>query len=68
MGIRVNEISFMEQLEISDSKLNLNNDYHTKIINDELPQTIGGGIGISRCLMWWFNIPSITDVQESVFN
>jgi aspartate--ammonia ligase len=73
MGIRVNANSFLQQLIESGQRLDTANKYHRQLINEHLnafsslPQTIGGGIGIERYLMWAYNIPTIMDVQESVF-
>ncbi len=51
MGIRVNAETLRRQLEMSNLLGNLQFPYHKAIINDELPLSIGGGIGQSRTLM-----------------
>ena len=65
MGIRVDEKSLKEQLEKSDSLDKLELPYHQKIIKCELPYTIGGGIGISRVLMFLLEKSHIAEIQAS---
>ncbi|WP_226671070.1 aspartate--ammonia ligase [Metabacillus litoralis] len=52
MGIRVDRKSLLDQLKISGNGERERLYFHQKIINDELPQTIGGGIGQSRLSMF----------------
>ena len=65
MGIRVDEKSIIEQLEKSDSMEKLTMQYHKKIIERQLPYTIGGGIGKSRLLMLLLEKKHIAEVQAS---
>ena len=65
MGIRVDEDSIISQLEKSNCLDRINLPYHQKIINRELPYTIGGGIGQSRILMLLLNKTHIAEVQAS---
>lgn len=65
MGIRVDEKSIIEQLEKSDSMEKLTMQYHKKIIERQLPYTIGGGIGQSRLLMLLLEKQHIAEVQAS---
>ena len=53
MGIRVDAKTLKEQLKISDCEERLNYKYHKLLVNNELPQTIGGGIGQSRLCMFF---------------
>lgn len=48
MGIRVTKDTLKEQLKITGQEDFLNMPYHKMILNDEIPQSIGGGIGQSR--------------------
>jgi len=48
MGIRVTKETLVEQLEITDQKHFLELPYHRMVMNDEIPLSIGGGIGQSR--------------------
>ncbi len=51
MGIRVNTDTLKQQLKITEQLDFLKLPYHQGIINNELPLTIGGGIGQSRTYM-----------------
>jgi aspartate--ammonia ligase len=51
MGIRVNPETLRQQLELTKQLDFLNFPYHKAIINNELPLSIGGGIGQSRTYM-----------------
>jgi aspartate--ammonia ligase len=48
MGIRVTKDTLIEQLKITGQEHFLNMPYHKMIMNDEIPLSIGGGIGQSR--------------------
>lgn len=68
MGIRVDKESLNKQLD----KLNLNErkelDFHKALLNDELPLTIGGGIGQSRICMFLLQKAHIGEVQASIWS
>ncbi len=51
MGVRVNAETLKQQLEMSGQLDFLNFPYHQAIVNDEIPLSIGGGIGQSRTYM-----------------
>ena len=51
MGIRVDKRSLRTQLEMSGQLDFLDFPYHQAILNDEIPLSIGGGIGQSRTQM-----------------
>jgi aspartate--ammonia ligase len=51
MGIRVTKETLKLQLEMSGQTDFLNRPYHKMILNDEIPLSIGGGIGQSRTYM-----------------
>lgn len=67
MGIRVNAESLHKQLEASGHLDWEKYEYHKKILNNELPQTIGGGIGQSRLCMLLLQKKHIGEVQVSVW-
>ena len=48
MGVRVTKDTLKQQLKITGQEDFLNMPYHKMIINDEIPLSIGGGIGQSR--------------------
>lgn len=67
MGIRVDENSLLNQLEISNAQERLKYDYHKMILNNTLPLTIGGGIGQSRLCLLILEKAHIGEVQVSVW-
>ncbi len=67
MGIRVDENSLVSQLKISGCEDRLELDFHKKLVNKELPYTIGGGIGQSRLCMYMLGKAHIGEVQASVW-
>lgn len=64
MGIRVDSESIKNQVKNNDK---LNNDYAKAILNNELPLTIGGGIGQSRLCMFFLKKMHIGEVQASLW-
>ena len=67
MGIRVSEESLKEQLEKANCTERMSLDFHTKILNKQLPYTIGGGIGQSRICMYFLHKIHIGEVQASIW-
>jgi len=67
MGIRVNKESLLHQLEKKDCLNRINLPYHSALINDQLPLTMGGGIGQSRLCMVLLNKAHIGEVQASLW-
>jgi len=51
MGIRVTRETLLQQLELSDQMDLVDQPYHQAILNDQIPLSIGGGIGQSRVFM-----------------
>jgi aspartate--ammonia ligase len=67
MGIRVNKNSLLEQLEIKGEQDNVGLYFHQRLLQGELPLTIGGGIGQSRLCMLYLKKAHIGEVQSSVW-
>jgi len=67
MGIRVNPESLKKQLEISGQLDFLKLPYHQAIMNNEIPLSIGGGIGQSRTQMLLLRKAHIGEVTVSVW-
>ncbi|HKM76133.1 MAG TPA: aspartate--ammonia ligase [Candidatus Bathyarchaeia archaeon] len=67
MGIRVNAKSLKQQLEISGQLDFLKLPYHQGIMNNELPLSIGGGIGQSRTLMLLLRKAHLGEVSVTVW-
>jgi aspartate--ammonia ligase len=67
MGIRVNAETLRRQLEMANLLDNLKFPYHQGIINNELPLSIGGGIGQSRTLMLLLRKAHLGEVSVTVW-
>lgn len=67
MGVRVNAESLKKQLEISGQLDFLKFPYHQGIINNDLPLSIGGGIGQSRTYMLLLKKAHLGEVSVSVW-
>ena len=67
MGIRVNAETLRKQLEMSNLLDNLKFPYHQGIINNQLPLSIGGGIGQSRTLMLLLRKAHLGEVSVTVW-
>ncbi len=68
MGIRVNAESLKRQLESAGCPDRLNYPFHRALVNDELPLTMGGGIGQSRLCLLMLNKVHIGEVQSSLWS
>jgi aspartate--ammonia ligase len=67
MGIRVNAETLKKQLEICGQLDFLKLPYHQAILNDQLPLSIGGGIGQSRVFMLLLKRAHIGEVSATVW-
>ena len=67
MGIRVNAETLKKQLEMSGLTHFLKFPYHQAIMNNELPLTIGGGIGQSRTYMLLLKKAHLGEVSVAVW-
>ena len=67
MGIRVNAKTLKMQLEISHQLDWLQQPYHKAILKNELPLSIGGGIGQSRTFMLLLKKAHIGEVSVSAW-
>ncbi len=67
MGIRVNPETLKKQLEISGQLDFLKLPYHQAITNNEIPLSIGGGIGQSRTFMLLLKKAHIGEVSATVW-
>jgi len=65
MGIRVDKDSLLRQLKIREVEERVNYPWHKMLINGELPDSIGGGIGQSRLTMFLLRKQHIGEVQGS---
>ena len=67
MGIRVTKESLVEQLRLTGQLDFLELPYHQAILNDEIPLSIGGGIGQSRVTMLLLRKAHLGEVSVSVW-
>jgi aspartate--ammonia ligase len=67
MGIRVNAETLRQQLEMSKLLGNLQFPYHQAIVKNEVPLSIGGGIGQSRTLMLLLRKAHLGEVSVTVW-
>lgn len=67
MGIRVNAETLRQQLEMTKQLDFLNFPYHKAIINNELPLSIGGGIGQSRTYMYLLKKAHLGETSVTVW-
>jgi aspartate--ammonia ligase len=67
MGIRVNAETLVEQLELSGQINMLEYPYHQAIVNNEIPLSIGGGIGQSRTFMIILKKAHIGEVSATIW-
>jgi aspartate--ammonia ligase len=67
MGIRVNAETLRRQLEMSGQLDFLKFPYHQAILNNEIPLSIGGGIGQSRTFMLLLKKAHIGEVSVTVW-
>ena len=67
MGIRVDRDALLYQLQKSGCEDRINLPFQQAILNEELPYTIGGGIGQSRICMFFLRKAHIGEVQSSLW-
>lgn len=67
MGIRVDKAALLRQLAMTDNSERQKLYFHQRLLNDELPLTIGGGIGQSRICMQFLRKAHIGEIQASIW-
>ena len=67
MGVRVTKDSLRRQLELSGQLDFLDLPYHRAIVHDEVPLSIGGGIGQSRTMMLLLRTAHLGEVSVTVW-
>jgi aspartate--ammonia ligase len=67
MGVRVTKETLKQQLEMSGQLDFLDLPYHQGILNDEIPLSIGGGIGQSRTYMLLLRKAHLGEVSVTVW-
>ncbi len=67
MGIRVSAEVLSEQLAIKGQEDRRELYFHRRLLNGELPQSIGGGIGQSRLCMFYLRKAHIGEIQAGIW-
>lgn len=67
MGIRVDKNALLTQLRFAGCEDRLQLKFHKRLLNDELPLSIGGGIGQSRLCMFYLRKAHIGEIQASIW-
>lgn len=67
MGIRADRSALLKQLKLTNNEQRQQLYFHQRLLNDELPLTIGGGIGQSRVCMQFLHKAHIGEVQASIW-
>ncbi|NLA63958.1 MAG: aspartate--ammonia ligase [Bacteroidales bacterium] len=67
MGVRVDKAVLLKKLELKGQNDKLSLFFHNKLVNDELPLSIGGGIGQSRFCMFFMRKAHIGEIQSSIW-
>ncbi|MDR2809191.1 MAG: aspartate--ammonia ligase [Tannerellaceae bacterium] len=67
MGIRVDREALLRQLKLCGMEHRKELYFHKRLLNGELPQSIGGGIGQSRLCMFFLRKAHIGEIQASIW-
>jgi aspartate--ammonia ligase len=67
MGIRVDKPALLRQLKIRGCVERRKLLWHQKLLNDEMPLSIGGGIGQSRLCMYFLRKAHVGEIQTSLW-
>jgi aspartate--ammonia ligase len=67
MGIRVTKDTLVAQMKMAGLERDLALPYHQAILNDQIPLSIGGGIGQSRTYMYLLRKAHLGEVSVTVW-
>ncbi|HEX2936078.1 MAG TPA: aspartate--ammonia ligase [Bacteroidales bacterium] len=67
MGIRVDKDALLNQLKEAGAENRQSLYFHQRLLNGELPLSIGGGIGQSRLCMFFLRKAHIGEIQASIW-
>ncbi|NOZ07613.1 MAG: aspartate--ammonia ligase [FCB group bacterium] len=67
MGIRVTKETLVKQMEMAGLQEDLKLPYHQAILNDEIPLSIGGGIGQARTYMYFLRTAHLGEVTVTIW-
>ena len=68
MGVRVDAAALKRQLKAAGCEERRELPFHQMLLKGELPQSIGGGIGMSRLCMLLLGACHIGEVQASLWD
>jgi aspartate--ammonia ligase len=68
MGIRVDPPALLRQLDLRGAQKRKELYFHRRLLNGELPLSIGGGIGQSRLCMFYLRKAHIGEIQSSLWS
>ncbi len=67
MGIRVDAATMKSQLELAGEESRRHLPFHKAVLEDQLPLTLGGGLGQSRICMFLLGKAHVGEVQASIW-
>ncbi|WP_321285627.1 aspartate--ammonia ligase [uncultured Sunxiuqinia sp.] len=67
MGIRVDKEALLHQLKLTTNEDRKDLLWHKRLLNNEFPLSIGGGIGQSRICMYFLRKAHIGEIQSSIW-
>lgn len=67
MGIRVDATALRRQLDAKDCAHRAEMEFHSQVLNNTYPLSMGGGIGQSRLCMLLLQLKHIAEVQASIW-
>jgi len=67
MGIRVTKDTLVQQMEMAGLQEDLALPYHQGILNDQVPLSIGGGIGQARTYMYFLRKAHLGEVTVTLW-
>lgn len=67
MGIRVDKKALLEQLKLSGCENRKELIFHKRLLNGELPQSIGGGLDQSRICIYFLRKAHVGEIQSSIW-
>jgi aspartate--ammonia ligase len=67
MGVRVTKETLVKQMEMAGLEEDLKLPYHQAILNDEIPLSIGGGIGQARTYMYLLRTAHLGEVTVAIW-
>lgn len=67
MGIRVDKNALLKQLHMAGAENRKDLYFHKRLLNDELPLSMGGGIGQSRLCMFFLRKVHVGEIQSAIW-